>query len=301
MVAKDMPSKPRIGFIGMGRMGSHMALRLLAAGYSLCVYDRTKEKTQPLAQRGATVAETPRSLAENSNVIMSSVTDDVALEAVMYGSQGVLAGAQPGAIIINMSTVSPKASRHLFEAAREKDIKMIDSPVLGSVPQVEDGSLMIFVGGEQKTYEACKPILDVLGKKNFYLGPSGMGSIMKLVTNTLLGLGLQTLAEALALGEKAGLQRAQLIELLKQTTIISPRQKVALENAERREYPANFPLPLMFKDFGLIISEASELAVPMPATAAANQTYAVAENKGINDDATAIIRVMEELAGAPEH
>lgn len=285
----------------MGRMGSHMALRLLAAGYSLCVYDRTKEKTQPLAQRGATVAETPRSLAENSNVIMSSVTDDVALEAVMYGSQGVLAGAQPGAIIINMSTVSPKASRHLFEAAREKDIKMIDSPVLGSVPQVEDGSLMIFVGGEQKTYEACKPILDVLGKKNFYLGPSGMGSIMKLVTNTLLGLGLQTLAEALALGEKAGLQRAQLIELLKQTTIISPRQKVALENAERREYPANFPLPLMFKDFGLIISEASELAVPMPATAAANQTYAVAENKGINDDATAIIRVMEELAGAPEH
>lgn len=291
----------------MGRMGSRMALRLLSAGYPLTVYNRTKEKTQTIAQRGATVAETPRALAEQSpDVIMSSVTDDDALEAAMFGSQGVLTGlaavaaAQPKTMIIDLSTVSPKASRHLFEAAREKGVQMIDAPVLGSVPQAEEGNLMIFVGGERRTYEACKPILDVLGKNIFYLGPSGMGTSMKLVANTLLGVSLQVLAEALALGEKTGLERAQLIQVLKQTPIISPRQKVALEDAERREYPANFPVPLMFKDFGLIVRQASELAVPMPATAAAEQVYAIANTKGINEDIAAIIGVMEQLAGAPE-
>ena len=120
---------------------------------------------------------------------------------------------------------------------------------------------------------------------------------MKLVVNTLLGLTLQALAEALILGEKSGLERAQLIEVLKQTAVISPRQKAALENAAQREYPANFPLPLMFKDFGLILRQASELAIPMPATAAAQQAYAIAETKGIEEDVAAIIRVMEELAG----
>jgi 3-hydroxyisobutyrate dehydrogenase len=296
MTTKEF-AKPNIGFIGMGHMGSHIALRLLASGYSLTVYDRTMEKTQPAVSHGAHVAATPRTIAEQSDVIMSSVTDDVALQAVMFGPEGVLAGAQPGTIAIEMSTVSPTASRHVYEAAKEQGIQMIDAAVSGSVPQVEAGSLVIFVGGEQETYQACKPILDVLGTSSFYMGPSGMGTTMKLVVNTLLGLTLQALAEALILGEKSGLERAQLIEVLKQTAIVSPRQKAALENAAQREYPANFPLPLMFKDFGLILRQASELAIPMPATAAAQQVYAIAETKGIEEDVAAIIRVMEELAG----
>ena len=296
MTTKEF-AKPNIGFIGMGHMGSHIALRLLASGYSLTVYDRTMEKTQPAVSHGAHVAATPRTVAEQSDVIMLSVTDDVALQAVMFGPEGVMAGARPGAIAIEMSTVSPTASRHVYEAAKEQGLQMIDAAVSGSVPQVEAGSLVIFVGGEQETYQACKPILDVLGTSSFYMGPSGMGTTMKLVVNTLLGLNLQAIAEALILGEKSGLERAQLIEVLKQTTVISPRQKAALENAAQREYPANFPLPLMFKDFGLILRQASELAVPMPATAAAQQAYAIAETKGIEEDVAAIIRVMEELAG----
>jgi 3-hydroxyisobutyrate dehydrogenase len=298
MTTKEF-AKPSIGFIGMGHMGSHIALRLLAAGYSLTVYDRTREKTQPAVSQGAHVAATPRALAEHSEVIMSSVTDDVALQAVMFGPEGVLAGARPGTIGIEMSTVSPAASRHIYEAAKEQGIQMIDAAVSGSVPQVEVGSLVIFVGGEQETYQASKPILDVLGKTSFYMGPSGMGTTMKLVVNTLLGLNLQAVAEALILGEKAGLERAQLIEVLKQTAVISPRQKAALENAAQREYPANFPLPLMYKDFDLILHQASQLAVPMPATAAAQQVYAIAEAKGIEEDVAAIIKVMEELAGVP--
>jgi 3-hydroxyisobutyrate dehydrogenase-like beta-hydroxyacid dehydrogenase len=159
---------------------------------------------------------------------MSSVTDDAALEAVMFGSQGALAGAQQGAIIIDTSSVSPTASRHLFDAAREKGVQMIDAADSGSVPQVDDGSLVIFVGGEQRTYDACKSILNALGKETFYMGPSGMGSNMKLVVNTLLGLGLQALGEALALGEKSGLRRTQLMEVLKQTSVISPVRKLPL-------------------------------------------------------------------------
>jgi len=296
MTTKEF-TKPSIGFIGMGHMGSHIALRLLAAGYSLTVYDRTREKTQPAVSQGARVVATPRAVAEHSDVIMSSVTDDVALQAVMFGPEGALAGARPGTIGIEMSTVSPAASRHIYEAAKEQGIQMIDAAVSGSVPQVEAGSLVIFVGGERETYQASKPILDVLGKASFYMGPSGMGTTMKLVVNTLLGLNLQAVAEALILGEKAGLERARLIEVLKQTVVVSPRQKAALENAAQREYPANFPLALMYKDFDLILHEAAQLAVPMPATAATQQVYAMAEVKGIEEDAAAIIKVMEELAG----
>ena len=129
--------RPNIGFIGMGHMGSHIALRLLASGYSLTVYDRTMEKTQPAVSHGAHVAATPRTVAEQSDVIMSSVTDDVALQAVMFGPEGILAGARPGTIAIEMSTVSPTASPHVYEAAKEHGLQMIDADVLGSVPQQE--------------------------------------------------------------------------------------------------------------------------------------------------------------------
>src|SRR5712691_8268227 len=193
-------SQPTIGFIGMGHMGSHMAPRLIRAGYHLTVYDRTREKAQAIA--GATVAETPEEAAANSDVVISILTNDAALEEVMLGPNGVLAGTHAGSVIIDMSTVSPHTSRHLFQAAREKGVAMIDAAVSGSVPQVDQGSLVIFVGGEQQTYEQCKPILDILGQSSFYMGPSGMGTTMKLVVNTLLGLGMQALAEAIALGEK---------------------------------------------------------------------------------------------------
>jgi len=295
MTTQSTSFTPRIGFIGMGRMGSHMALRLLSQGYALTVYDRTLEKTHPAVQRGARVGETPRVVAATSDIILSSVADDAALEAVMRGPEGILAGARPGTINIEMSTVSPSTIRRIALLAKEQGVQVIDAPVSGSVPQVDAGSLVIFVGGEQEAYQASKPILDVLGTKH-YMGASGMGATMKLVANALLGLSLQAIAEALVLGEKAGLERTQLIDVLKETSIVSPRQKTALENAGRREYPANFPLPLMFKDFGLILRLASELSAPMPATAATQQVYAIAQARGVEDDVAAIIAVMEELA-----
>src|SRR5438067_10340653 len=266
--------KPSIGFIGMGHMGSHMVLRLLDAGYSLTVYDRTSQKA--LGQRGAQVAQTPRDLAANCQVVMACVTDDEAQHDVMFGPDGALAGVHAGSTMIDLSTVSPDASRRLFEAAREKAVPMIDAAVSGSVPQVDQGSLVIFVGGEHQTFEQCKPILDVLGHNSFYMGASGMGTTMKLVVNTLLGLGMQALAEAIALGEKAGLEKGQLLDVLGQTAVLTPGQKSKLENVKREQYPTNFALSLMHKDLSLVLSQAYDLSVSMPAKAADQQMYTAA-------------------------
>ena len=288
-------SKPTIGFIGMGHMGSHMASRLISAGYRLTVYDRTREKAQAIA--GATVAGTPGEAAANSDVVISIVTDDAALEEVMFGPHGVLAGTHAGSVIIDMSTVSPRASRRLFQAAREKGVPMIDAAVSGSVLQVEQGNLVIFVGGEQETYQQCQPILDTLGQNSFYMGTSGMGTTMKLVVNTLLGLGMQALAEAIALGEKAGLGKDVLLEVLGQTAVLTPGQKSKLENVKRGQYPTQFALSLQHKDLRLILNEADEVSVSMPATAVALQMYTAALTKGMDADFSILIEFMKQLAG----
>src|SRR5216683_7593243 len=152
--------------------------------------------------------------------------------------------SKPTIGFIGMGTVSPHTSRHLFQAARAKGVAMIDAAVSGSVPQVEQGSLVIFVGGDQQTYEQCKPILDVLGENSFYMGASGMGSTMKLVVNTLLGLGMQALAEAIALGEKAGIEQGLLLDVLEQTAVLTAGQKSKLANVKRGQYPTQFALSL---------------------------------------------------------
>src|SRR6266704_120258 len=287
-------SKTTIGFIGMGHMGSHMAPRLIRAGYHLTVYDRTREKAQAIA--GATVAETPEEAAAHSDVIISIVTNDPALEEVMVGPNGVLAGTHAGSVIIDMSTVSPHTSRRLFQAAREKGVAMIDAAVSGSVPQVEQGSLVIFVGGDHQTYEQCKPLLDILGQNSFYMGTSGMGTTMKLVVNTLLGLGMQALAEAIALGEKAGIEQGLLLDVLGQTAVLTAGQKSKLANVKREQYPTQFALSLQHKDFRLILSEAAEILVPLPVTAAAEQMYTAALAKGMDEDFSIMIKFMRELA-----
>ncbi len=289
--------KPSIGFIGMGHMGSHMVQRLLDAGYQVTVYDRTKEKAQELGQQGVQVAPTPKGLAANCQVVMSCVTNDEAQHDVMFGPDGALAGVHAGSVIIDLSTVSPDASRRLFQAAKEHGIPMIDAAVSGSVPQVDQGSLVIFVGGEQETYQQCKPILDVLGHDSFYMGASGMGTTMKLVVNTLLGLGMQALAEAIALGEKAGVEKGLLLDVLGQTAVLTPGQKSKLENVRREQYPTNFALSLMHKDFSLVLSQAYDVSVSMPATAAAQQMYTAAMAKGMDADFSITIQFMEELAG----
>ena len=287
----------RIGFIGLGHMGRLMVARLLAAGYTLTVYDRTPERTRSVADKGAAVAATPRQVAAQCDVVMASLTDDAAVQEVMLGADGVLAGVRMDSLVIDLSSVAPQTSRRVWAAARAKGVAMLDAPVSGSTPQAEQGRLTIFVGGEQTTFERCQPILEVLGTTVWYMGPSGAGTTMKLVVNTLLGVEMQAIAEAIALGQKAGLEKGRLLDVLEQTALIAPAHKAKFANARREEYPVTFALRLMHKDFGLIQQEATSLAVPMPATAAAQQACAAEQAKNTEEDYSAVIRLMEEWAG----
>lgn len=290
---------PQLGFLGMGAMGSRLATRLLKAGYPLLVYDRTPEKTRPLSRLGARVADAPHALAAQVSVVFSSLSDDQAVEDVLQGheGQGALAGARPGTTFVEMSTILPQTSRTLAAAARGRGVDLLDAAISGSTPQVEAGTMTLLVGGDAAAYERTLPILSALTPHCFYLGPSGMGATMKLVVNTLLGVSIQVLAEALALGEKAGLEKARLLDVLAQTAVISPRQALALDNVRREEYPVTFALRLMHKDFGLIMREADALQVPMPVTAAAEQLSTVELASTANGDITATIQWLEELSG----
>ena len=291
----------RVGFIGLGAMGSRMASRLLAAHHDVVVYNRTPERTRPLEQRGAKVAATAQQLAAGVDIVFSSVANDAALQQVMFGPDGALEGTRAGSIVIEMSTVNPRTSRHLHESARSKGVSVLDAPVSGSTVQAEQGQLVIFVGGEEDVYQKCQPILAVLGSKTFYLGSSGAGATMKLCVNTLLGLGVQALAEAIALGVKAGLPRERFLQVLGETAVVSPSQKAKLENVRTNEYLPAFALRLMFKDFGLIVETAMELSVPMPATAAAVQVAAAEHARQLaahsDEDFSVVVRAMERSAG----
>jgi 3-hydroxyisobutyrate dehydrogenase-like beta-hydroxyacid dehydrogenase len=293
-------TRQRLGFIGLGAMGSRMAGRLLAADYDLTVFNRSPERTRPLEERGATVAPTPSAVARTADVLLVSVADDAAAEAVIAGTDGALSTAEPGLIIINASTVSPRLSRRLAKAALDKGVFVIDAPVSGSTPQAETGQLVIFVGGDPAAYERCLPILRVLGREAFYAGPAGSGSTMKLCVNALLGLGVQAVGEAIVLGLKAGLERDRLLDVLGSTVVLSASQKSKLENVRKDEYPPAFPLRLMLKDFGLILDTAQSLSVAMPATAAAQRVCAAEAARqrasAGDEDFSSVVRAMEESA-----
>jgi 3-hydroxyisobutyrate dehydrogenase len=306
MSSSEQTGKPRIGFLGLGHMGMPMAQRLLDAGYPLTVYNHTTERAEQFAPGRAQVARIPREATEHSDVLVLMLSDDAAVREVIFGDQGALSVAQRGAVLLDMSTVSPETNRRVTEEAHSSGIDVLDAPVSGSVPQAQQGSLVIFVGGEKPVFERCRPILEAMGQQVFYMGPSGSGNTMKLVVNTLLGVEMQAIAEALALGEKAGLNRATLLDVLGQTAVIAPSHKAKLENASKSQYPAAFAVAMMHKDFGLILDEAARLSVAMPATAAAAQMCgaeltaskrAATSASAAEEDFSAVIRLMEELAG----
>src|SRR5258706_6108044 len=238
-------ANPRLGFIGMGGMGSRMAARLLAAGYDITIYNRNRERTRLLEKQGASVAAEPGELAAHVDIVLSSLADDVAVESVVLGPDGTLARARPGTVFIEMSTVSPSFSRRLHDLALEKGVFLLDAPVSGTTIVAEQGQLVIFVGGDKAAYERCLPVLQVLSRAAHYMGPAGSGTTMKLCANTLLGLGIQALAEAVALGLKAGLQHERLVGVLWAKAMVFRRQLSKLLKAHHENYPPIFPFQLI--------------------------------------------------------
>jgi 3-hydroxyisobutyrate dehydrogenase-like beta-hydroxyacid dehydrogenase len=287
----------KLGFIGLGNMGSRIAQRLLDHGYQLEVYDRDPVRGEAIAARGATVAKSIFELARAADVVLSCLTNDEAVRSVYTSAEGVIAGARPGTVVLEMSTLSPESSRELHSLGARGGIEILDVAISGSTPAAEQGTLTLLAGGSEDLFRAAEPIFQSVAKQYFLLGGPGSGTAMKLVVNTLLGLGMQAIAEAVVLGEKTGLDRKRLLEVLSKTAVVASAHVGKLASVAVNDYRPQFPLRLMNKDFDLILRAAARAQVPMPATEAAFHVNSEELAGSEEEDFSAVLRRMEEIAG----
>jgi len=286
----------KLGFIGIGAMGVRIAGRLLKQGFNVTVFDRNPDKAKALIDSGGTVAPSIAELASGADVVLSILTNDEAVHSVYTGPQGVLEHIRRGSMIIEMSTASPGASRELYRLGSAHGVSVLDVPVSGSTPAAEQGSLTLLCGGDEDSFHAAKAVFAAIGRQHFYLGPSGSGNTMKLVVNTLLGVGMQAIAEAVVLGEKAGLERQRLFDVLSKTAVIAPAHLGKLTKALEHDYRPEFAVGLMNKDFQLILETAASVRAPMPTAAAAFPINAAEFADHPDYDFCAVIDRMERLA-----
>ncbi len=286
----------RLGFVGVGYMGRPIARRLLESGFKLTAYDREPSKAEELTRYGGTVAHSVLELSSSCNVLLSCLPSDEAVLGIYGGPNGVFAHARRGSVVIDLSTVYPETSQELSRLASARGVEVLDVTISGSTPAAENGLLTLFGGGDKECFDAAESIFLVIAKKHFYLGPSGSGATMKLVVNTLLGIGMQAIAEAVALGEKAGLDRNRLLDVLSQTAVVAPAHVGKLQRAMKNDYSSQFPIRLMNKDFGLIFDLANAVGARMPAAGAAFEINARQWDEGGEQDFSAVILQMEKRA-----
>jgi 3-hydroxyisobutyrate dehydrogenase len=286
----------RLGFVGIGYMGRPIARRLLESGFKLTAYDRNRAKAAELIAYGGKVAESVSELSAICDVVLSCLPSDEAVLGIYRGPDGVFAHAPGGSLAIDLSTVYPETSQQLARLGLERGLQVLDVTISGSTPAAENGLLTLFGGGDRRYFDAAESIFRVIAKKYFYLGQSGSGATMKLVVNTLLGIGMQAIAEAVALGEKAGLDRNRLLNVLSQTAVVAPAHAGKLERAMKSDYSPQFPIRLMNKDFGLIFDLANAVGARMPAAGAAFEINARQSDEGPEQDFSAVILQMEKRA-----
>jgi 3-hydroxyisobutyrate dehydrogenase-like beta-hydroxyacid dehydrogenase len=287
----------KLGFIGLGNMGSRIAQRLLDHGYPLVAYDRDIAKVQAVAAERGFAAKNILELVRTTDVILSCLTNDEAVQNVYAGPAGVFAEARPGTVVLEMSTISPESSRELHRLGSESGIEVLDVAISGSTPAAEQGVLTLLAGGNEDLFRAAEPIFQAIAKQYFLLGGPGSGTAMKLVVNTLLGTGMQAIAEAVVLGETVGLNRQRLLEVLSKTAVVAPAHVGKLARVAINDYTAQFPLRLMNKDFQLILRAAAEAHIPMPVTEAAFRVNSEELAHHNEEDFSAVLRRMEEVAG----
>lgn len=284
-----------VGFIGLGLMGRPMALNVLRAGFPLVVWNRTLAKADELVAQGAGVAASPRELAERSDVLITIVSDPTALESVLWGETGALAGLKKGTVLVDSSTVSPALERRIAEACSARGADALDAPVTGGTWGAEKGELIFMVGGEERVLERVRPVLDAMGKRFFLLGGHGAGQTVKLAMNLILALQVDALSEAIALVKATGLPPQGLIEVLQSSMARAPVLDVKAPLILEGKYPASFPLRLMHKDLGLALDLAREAGVSLPATAAAREVYGAVRAKAEADlDYAAVAKYWEK-------
>jgi len=286
--------RDRLGFVGIGYMGRPIARRLLESGFKLTAFDRDPSKAEELIRYGGIVAKSVSELSSSCNVVMSCLPSDEAVLDIYGGPGGVFANARRGSLVIDLSTVYPETSRQLSRQGSEHGVEVLDVTISGSTPAAENGLLTLFGGGKQECFDGAEPIFRVISHKYFYVGPSGSGATMKLVVNTLLGIGMQAIAEAVALGEKAGLNRNRVLDVLSRTAVVAPAHVGKLERAMKSDYSPQFPIRLMNKDFGLILNLAAAVGARMPATGAAFEVNARQSEQQQEQDFSAVILQMQK-------
>ena len=272
----------RIGFIGLGLMGSRLTRRLRSSGWNVQAWNRSPGPAQSLAGDGVAISSSVAKLVADSEVVLSSLANDVAVHSVYFNNGGVFSSAKPGTIILEMSTISPELSRLLHKEASDRGVDLLDLAISGSTPAVEAGTLTLLAGGDQNTFKRCTSIFESIAKQWFLIGPGSSGIRMKLVVNLLLGVDMQAIAEAVSLGEHLRIDRNILLDVLSKTTVIPPAFGGKLQKIRNNDYFPEFPLRLMSKDMNLVMEAAKTSGADLPAARVAQSV--LASNLSLNGD-----------------
>jgi 3-hydroxyisobutyrate dehydrogenase-like beta-hydroxyacid dehydrogenase len=287
-----------LGFVGLGVMGSEMVNRLLSKGHSVTGYNRTRSKAEWLLKKGMKWADSPRAVVAASDVIFSMVTNSAALSAVMNGPEGMLAGAGPSKVFVDISTVSPAVSRDFAAKIREKGSDLMDAPVSGSVITLQEGKLSVMVGGRKETFEKVKPLLLDIGPKVTHVGDNGLALVMKIGTNLSLAVQMLAFCEGVLLAEKSGIAREVAVDVLTHSVIASPMVQYRGPFVLKQPDEAWFNVNMMQKDMLLALELGRQLDVPMPTTAVTNEFLTAARGMGlVEKDFAIVFDVLAQLSG----
>jgi 3-hydroxyisobutyrate dehydrogenase-like beta-hydroxyacid dehydrogenase len=289
-----------LGFVGLGAMGGRMARRVLDAGYTLYGYNRTAAKAADLVRAGMTLAPSPRDVAERADVVFTMVTDDTALEAVTRPPEGLLAGWRPGAILVEMSTVSPAVVERLAVAVAARSGALLDAPVSGSPATLDAGQLSFMVGGDPAALERARPYLEAIGPTITHVGPVGLAKSMKIAVNLGLAVQMLAFAEAVALAEKAGVDRARAVEVLLKSVIASPMVKYRGPFVLGMPEEALFDVDMIQKDLRLALDMARASGVALPSVSLTHELLTAAKGLGLAKyDFAVVFDVIANLSNLP--
>src|ERR1700746_995818 len=287
-----------ISYLGLGTMGSGMASNLLKAGYELTVWNRSVERNKPFARKGARVADTPADAVRDVDLVMYCLSNDQAVEEVVFGAKGILSGIKQGQIVMDMSTVLPATSLREQEAYAKRGVDFLDAPVFGSKQESADAKLWIMAAGNKATFEKVRPVLEKLGQTVHYFGKNGSATAMKLVGNLIVALELEALSEGLVLAQKAGLDLNTVMEVVKVADFRSPLLVSNGQNILKRDFSTSFALKLMLKDAGLIQKFGDNLKSPIPALHVVKKNLESAVALGFGKEkASVLMRALEKEAG----
>lgn len=288
----------RIGFIGLGIMGKPMAHNLLKAGYSLTVYNRSDGPVEELVAAGATAAASPQAVAANADVVITIVTDTPDVQQVLLGENGVIHTVAQDAVVIDMSTISPTATREIASAVQEKGASMLDAPVSGGEGGAIAGALSIMVGGEEDVFNRCLPIFETLGKNIVHVGQSGAGQLTKLCNQIAVAVTNLAMSEALIFGAKSGLDLKKMQNAIQGGAAGSWQLSNLAPRVLERDFSPGFMVKLQQKDLRLVLQEADRLRLSLPATSLVHHLFHALESQGAGDEGTqALVKVLEQLAG----